>query len=75
MNERRRQKLRDADSHLGAAFNLISAVAVEEDMTLRNVPYNLQYSDSYSDREDILEQIEEVLEHVNDAREKLEEVV
>ena len=75
MTEKRRKKLRDADGHLSTALNIINMVFVEEDMKMRNVPYNLQNSDAYSDREDALEHIEETIDYIKDARSELKEVI
>lgn len=75
MTEKRRKKLREADGHLNEAFNMINTVFVEEDMKMRNVPYNLQNSDDYADREEALEHIEEALDYLKDARSELQEII
>ncbi len=60
MNQKRRKALGNAKDHIVLAQDLISGVIDEEQEALDNTPENLQESNSYYERESLIDELEDV---------------
>ena len=67
VNEKRRERLRDALRHLTNAASIVDTVCDKEQDCLDNYPENLQGTDRF-------EQMEDAVDNLNDALEKIDEV-
>lgn len=73
MNNRKRDKLKEAKILLGKASGLISSVLEEEEDCLDNMPENLQASEKYERMEDAISKLESAVEHIDNAQEDIDE--
>lgn len=73
MNNYKRDLLKDANTLLKKASDLISRVLGEEEDCLDNMPENLQASEKYERMEDAIDKLESAIEHIDTAREEIDE--
>ena len=69
MNKHKRTKLKEADSLLAMARNLISSVKDREQDDLDNCPENLQGSERYTTMENAIDELEDAMESIDRASE------
>lgn len=72
MNQKRRDKLKEAVSLLERAYNIVADIAEEESDALDNMPENLQSSDRYEKMESAIDELEEALQKISDANESID---
>lgn len=72
MNEKRRNQIRDAISHLEKAKDIVSDVSFEEQDAMDSMPENLQGSDRYSAMADALDALEDAESSIEEAQESLD---
>lgn len=65
MNAKRRKKLRDVADILSGASSELENIIDEEQDCLNNTPENLQDTDAFSDREDLLDGMRDALDELN----------
>ncbi len=75
MNKQKRIKLREADSLLTMARNLISSVKDREQDDLDNYPENLQYSERYAAMENAIDELEDAIESIDQASESINNAI
>lgn len=71
MNRRRREKLAQAGNMLERASDILMSVIDEETYALDNTPENLQGSEAYSHREDVIDSLEDALSDIEHAGEQI----
>lgn len=71
MNKHKRAKLKEADSLLAMARNLISSVKDREQDDLDNCPENLQGSERYTTMENAIDELEDAMESIDRASESV----
>lgn len=75
MNKKRRMKLNEAVQHLEAAHDIVEWVLDEEEECLENTPENLQESDAYARREEIVDSLDTAKGALEDAQSSIEEAI
>lgn len=75
MNKQKRIKLREANSLLTMARNLISSVKDREQDDLDNYPENLQYSERYATMENAIDELEDAIESIDQASESINNAI
>lgn len=71
MNNKRREKLRDAIALLDRAAMIVETVCDAEDDCVERVPENLQGSDRYEAMENALDNLNRAMEKLDEAKECL----
>lgn len=71
MNNKRREKLREAIALFDRASSIVEAVCDAEGDCMDRVPENLQSSDRYEAMEDALDSLNQAIEKLDEAREYL----
>jgi len=74
MNKQRRIRLRESNSLLARALQIIYAVKDEEQDALDNFPENLQNSERYTAMEDAIDGLEEAIDCIEQASESINNV-
>lgn len=74
MNKQRRIRLRESNSLLARALQIICAVKDEEQDALDNFPENLQNSERYTAMEDAIDGLEEAIDCIEQASESINNV-
>ena len=69
LNNKRREKLKQANQYLERAYEIVSNVLDDEEMSLYNIPENLQGSEKYDKIETAVDNLESVIESVESAQE------
>lgn len=64
MNAKRRKRLKDVYNHLSIAADTLEDVVGEERDCLDNTPENLQGSDAYAEREDLIDDMQDALDEI-----------
>ena len=67
MNKQKRAKLREADSLLAMARQLISSVKDREQDDLDNCPENLQNSERYATMENAIDELDDAMQSIDEA--------
>lgn len=67
MNKQKRAKLREADSLLAMARQLISQVKDREQDDLDNCPENLQGSERYTTMENAIDELDDAMQSIDEA--------
>lgn len=75
MNKRRREKLNAANALLEKASDIIFNVVDEETDALDNTPENLQSSDAYYKREEIIDSLEDAISDISQASTQITSVI
>lgn len=75
MNKQKRTKLKEADSLLIIAKNLISSVKDQEQDALDNCPENLQNSERYTVMENVVDELDEAIESIDRASESINNTI
>lgn len=73
MNNKRREKIREANGLLGRAKDIITDVKMDEQYALDNVPENLEWSERYQAMEDALDALGEAESLIEEAQSHLDE--
>lgn len=71
MNNKRREKLRDAIALLDRAAMIVEIVCDAEDDCVERVPENLQGSNRYEAMENALDNLNRAMEQLDEAKESL----
>lgn len=71
MNKQRRIRLKEANSYLDRAMQIVSSVKDEEQDSLDNLPENLQGSERCTIMEDAIDALEEAIENIEQASESI----
>ncbi len=71
MNKQRRIRLKEANSYLDCAMQIVSSVKDEEQDGLDNMPENLQNSERCTIMEDAIDALEEAIENIERASESI----
>ena len=66
MNNRRREKLREAQTLLSTASNIVQNALDQEEDCFDNVPENLQDTDRTQKMEEAIESLEEAIEFISE---------
>lgn len=72
MNEKKRDKLRDALTHITAAAALVDIVKTREEISIENTPENLQGTAKYDAMEEAVESMEDACDKLDEAKELIE---
>lgn len=64
MNAQRRKRLREVHDHLTQAADKLEDIVFEEQECLDNTPENLQESEAYAEREDLIDSMQDALEDI-----------
>lgn len=72
MNNKRRNKLNDAIALLNKASDIIDSVVDEENDALCNTPENLQGSDAYCRREEVIDDLDDASTNICEAVSQIE---
>jgi hypothetical protein len=72
MNNKRREQLRKAAGMLDTAYATIEAMCSEEEDCMDNCPENLQESERYSQMESAVDSLNDAMEHIDNAKECIE---
>lgn len=75
MNKARREILKRAKDHLGAAAVLVSQALDEEEDCLDNVPDSLTESYRYEKMEDAVDALNDASDSIDDAIEKINDAI
>lgn len=71
MNKQRRIRLRESNTLLAKALQIVNAVKDEEQDALDNFPENLQNSERYTAMENAIDELEEAIDYIEQASESL----
>ena len=74
MNNNQRKKLKEAQTHLGMALDIVSTIRDEEQDKLDNTPENLQNSERYTIMENAIDELEEAVDNIEQATECINNV-
>lgn len=74
MNAKRRKKVSEACDHLNAAIEILEDVVGDEQDCLDNTPENLQESQAYLDRENMIDDMWDAIDNAKEAVETLSNV-
>lgn len=74
MNKQRRIRLRESNTLLIKALQIVNAVKDEEQDALDNFPENLQNSERYTAMENAIDDLEEAIDCIEQASERLNNV-
>lgn len=72
MNNKKREKLKQAREYIGRGLSIISIVLDDEQDCLDNFPENLQSSEKYDKFESTIETLEEAIEYIEKAIDSIE---
>ena len=75
MNSKRRKRLRDACNHLNIAVEVLEDIVSEEQDCLDNTPENLQESEAYADREDMIDGMQDAIDDIKSSVDTLSEML
>lgn len=75
LNAKRRKKVSEACDHLNVAIEILEDVLADEQDCLDNTPENLQESQAYSDREDMIDSMQDAIDDVKSAVQTFENVI
>ena len=75
MNSKRRKGLRDACNHLNIAVEVLEDIVSEEQDCLDNTPENLQESEAYADREDMIDGMQDAIDDIKSSVDTLSEML
>ena len=75
MNNYKRNKLREANSLIGKARQLVSMVKDQEQDDLDNYPENLQGSERYASMENAIDELENAIDSIDCASESIDNVM
>lgn len=75
MNRKRRNQLGEAYGHLCLAISELDSVAEDESECLNNTPENFQDSESYSEREDALDDLMDAIEDIRSSAETISKML
>lgn len=68
MNEKRRERLRDAVRMLTSVAAVVEAVCDNEQDAMDNIPENLQATERFERMEDAVDSLNDALEKIEDAK-------
>lgn len=68
MNEKRRERLRDAVRMLTSVASVVEAVCDNEQDAMDNIPENLQATERFERMEDAVDNLNDALEKIEDAK-------
>lgn len=71
MNKQRRIRLKEANSYLDRAMQIVSSVKDEEQDSLDNLPENLQGSERCTIMEDAIDALEDAIGNIEQASESI----
>lgn len=75
MNEKRRERLRDAVRMLTSVASVVEAVCDNEQDAMDNIPENLQATERYERMEDAVDSLNDALEKIEDAKGHIQSVL
>ena len=75
MNNKKRELLRGAIKHLGAALRIVESVLDRESASLENLPDNLQNSELCDRIERAVDSMNEAIEQIESAQESIENAI
>ena len=75
MNKQKREKLKEASSHLSTARSLISFVKDQEQCDLDNFPENLQESERCRVMEEAIDELDEAIENIDRAHDNINNAI
>lgn len=75
MNEKRRERLRDAVRMLTSVASVVEAVCDNEQDAMDNIPENLQATERFERMEDAVDSLNDALEKIEDAKGHIQSVL
>lgn len=75
MNNKRRERLKNALGLLNTAYSIIDGACSEEQDKLDNIPENLQESDRYSSMESAVDNLSDALDRIDEAKENIQSAI
>lgn len=75
MNAKRRKRLKEVHDHLSVAADTLDEIVNEEQDCLENTPENLQESDEYADRENLVDDMFDILDDIRSSVDRITEML